>query len=452
MSFLSRIVQNYTDARDRKSFSYLYTAIIGLGFFTTAITWSMYNVYVPIFLRDLIGYLDNSKLIIGIIMVIDNIAAITLQPWLGKVSDNIWTKFGRRMPFIMIGIPIAALFFGLIPTVMETLWLLILIIGGFNISMALYRAPVVALMPDLVSKEYRSRGNAVINLLGGVGSLIGLFVMAAIYKINPTLSFWIVSIVMILCLVTLYFNIREPKERVDVEVKEKVSLIDSIRNMFMDKDKSLIFILFAILSWFFAFNAIETWFSTYATDPNLLGITNEADASMLLGVYSLTFIIFAIPAGLIAKKIGRKKTMMIGLIGLVTIMIPLVIFSLVDISALRTYIFYTIPIPFWWTWEVLIDGILLFLGGMFWAFININSIVVVWELAGTARLGTYTGLYYFFSATAAILSPVVAGAIFDATNISALFLYSFIFFVLALVLTIFIRRTGNEADEQTLAK
>ncbi|MHA1199007.1 MAG: MFS transporter [Candidatus Heimdallarchaeaceae archaeon] len=441
------IGSRFVDARDRKGFSYLYTALIGLGFFTTAITWSMFNVYVPIFLGDLIGDIPNAKLIIGIIMVIDNIAAITLQPWLGKVSDNIWTKFGRRMPFILIGIPIAALFFGFIPTVIQTLWLLIVIIGGFNISMAFYRAPVVALMPDLVSKEYRSRGNAVINLLGGVGSLIGLFVMAAIYKINPVLSFVIVSIVMVLCLVTLYFNIREPKERVDVEEKEKVSLIEAIRNMFMDKDKSLIFILLAIFFWFFAFNAIETWFSTYATDANLLGITNEADASMLLGIYSLTFIIFAIPAGLIAKKIGRKKTIMIGLIGLISVMIPLVIFSLVPIPALRVIVNF---LPFKWTWEIIIDGALLFLGGMFWAFVNINSIVIVWELAGTKRLGTYTGLYYFFSATAAIVSPVVAGAIFDATNISVLFLYSFIFFVAALVCTLFIRRTGTETDDQTV--
>ncbi len=441
------IVSRFVEARDRKGFSYLYTAIIGLGFFTTAITWSMFNVYVPIFLRDLLGDIPNAKLIIGIIMVIDNIAAITLQPWLGKVSDNVWTRFGRRMPFIMIGIPIAALFFGLIPSVIQTLWLLILIIGGFNISMAFYRSPVVALMPDLVSKEYRSRGNAVINLLGGVGSLIGLFVMAAIYKINPVLSFWIVSIVMVLCLVTLYFNVREPKERIDVEEKEKVSLKEAIRNMFVDKDKSLIFILLAILFWFFAFNAIETWFSTYATDPNLLGIVNEADASMLLGIYSLTFIIFAIPAGLIAKKIGRKNTIIIGLVGLIIVMIPLVIFSLVDIPALRVIVDF---LPFYWTWEIMIDGVLLFFGGMFWAFVNINSIVIVWELAGAARLGTYTGLYYFFSATAAIVSPVVAGAIFDATNVSALFLYSFIFFVAALVCTLFIRRTGNEADDPTV--
>ena len=449
MSFFNRIISNYVDARERKSFSYLYTAVIGLGFFTTAITWSMYNIYVPVYLDKLLGHLSYSNVIIGFIMVLDNIAAITLQPWIGNVSDNIWTKFGRRMPFIIAGIPIAALFFGLIPTFRHTLVLLIVAIGGFNIAMALYRAPVVALMPDLVAKEYRSRGNAVINLLGGVGSLIGLFVMGAIYNPdNPVIAFVIASIVMVLCLVTLYFNIRETKERIDVEKKEKVRLFEAIRNMFVDKDRSLIFILFAILSWFFAFNAIETWFSLYATNDNLLNM-GEGDASMLLGVYSLTFIVFAIPAGLIAKKIGRKKTMLIGLIGLVTVMIPLVVFSFVEIPALRVLIGW---LPFNWTWEIILVGILLFLGGMFWAFVNINSIVVVWELAGTARLGTYTGLYYFFSALAAIVSPVIAGALFDVIGYKYLFFYSFFFFVIALVCTFFIKTTGKEYDDEVIAK
>ena len=452
MSFFSKIKNNYVDARNQKGFSYLYTAVIGLGFFTTAITWSMFNIYVPVYLKALLEHLPSHNLIIGIIMVLDNIAAITLQPWIGKVSDNIWTKFGRRMPFILAGIPFAALFFGLIPTFREALVLLILVIGGFNISMALYRAPVVALMPDLVTKEYRSRGNAVINLLGGVGALLGLFVMGALYEtLGPIVTFVIASVVMVLCLVVLYFNIKETKERLDVEEKEKVKLTEAIKNMFVDKDRSLIFILLAILFWFFAFNAIETWFSLYATNEHLLNMA-EGDASMLLGVYSLTFIIFAIPAGLIAKKVGRKKTIMIGLIGLVLVMIPIVIFSLIEIPVLRTYIFLSISwFPFWWTWEIAIVGLLLFFGGMFWAFVNINSIVIVWELAGTARLGTYTGLYYFFSATAAISSPVIAGAIFDAIGYQYLFVYSVIFFVIALVCTFFIKTTGKE-DDQVLAK
>jgi MFS family permease len=443
MSYFGKIKGNFVKAKNREGFSYLYTAVIGLGFFTTAITWSMYNVYMPLYLGDLLAHLNRVGLIVGLIMVVDNIVAITLQPWIGNFSDNIWTKWGRRMPFIMIGIPIAAVLFGLLPVVSDSLILILVILGGFNIAMALYRAPVVALMPDLVAKEYRSRGNAVINLLGGVGALIGLMAMGAIYDISPILAFVIVSGLILLCLVALLFNIRETKERVDVEPKEKVSLLQSIKQMFVDKDRSLLAILFAILMWFFAFNAIETWFSTYATDSSLLNM-KAGSASMLLGIYSLTFILFAIPAGIIAKKIGRKKTMMIGLIGLIAVMIPIVIFSLVPIPGLRTLVTF---LPFNWTWEIIIDGILLFLGGMFWAFVNVNSIVVVWEIAGTARLGTYTGLYYFFSALAAITSPFIFGALKDVIGVKYVFLYAVGFFVLALVCTLFIKTTGTEADE-----
>ena len=444
MSFLTRVKENYISARDKKSFSYLYTAVIGLGFFTTAITWSMYNIYLPLYLNDLLGYLERAGLIVGIIMVIDNIAAITLQPWIGKVSDNTWTRWGRRMPFILISIPIAAVLFGLLPVVKDSLILLLLILGGFNIAMAMYRAPVVALMPDLVSKEYRSRGNAVINLLGGVGALIGLLAMGPIYNLNPILAFVIVSAIMLLCLVALFFNIRESKDRVEVDTKEKVSMWKSIKQMFVDKDKSLIAILFAILLWFFGFNAIETWFSTYATDPSLLFMT-DGGAGMLLGIYSLTFILFAIPAGLIAKKIGRRKTMLIGLIGLILVMTPIAVFSTVPIPKLRTH--HTI-LPFGWSWEIVIDGVLLFLGGMFWAFVNVNSIVVVWEIAGTKRLGTYTGLYYFFSALAAILSPIAAGALKDAWGVEYIFLYTLIFFVLAFICTLFVKTTGTEEEKE----
>ena len=269
LEWFKSVGQNYKSAKEGKSYSYLYTAIIGLGFLTITLTWAMFNIYIPVFLEQLLGDIPRQKLIIGVIMVLDNIAAITLQPWAGKVSDNIWTKFGRRMPFIIISIPIAAVFFGLLPVFKDSLVLLLVIIGGFNIAMAFYRAPVIALLPDLVSKDYRSRGNAVINLLGGVGALIGLFVMAAIYDINPILSFVIVSIIMLLCLLALILSIKESKDRPDVETKEKVSILKSVKQMFTDKDRSLLAILFAILFWFFAFNAIETWFSLYATNPGL---------------------------------------------------------------------------------------------------------------------------------------------------------------------------------------
>ena len=125
---------------------------------------------------------------IGFVMTIDNYIAFFLQPWIGARSDNTKTRFGKRMPYIMIGIPLAAIFFALIPIMDgQALWLFIGTLVLFNLSMAIYRSPAVALMPDLTSSKHRSKANGIINLMGGVGAAVMLLVGAAIHKVNPEL-------------------------------------------------------------------------------------------------------------------------------------------------------------------------------------------------------------------------------------------------------------------------
>jgi len=401
------------------------TFIIGLGFFTTGITWSLYNSYVPIFLRDiinndpywfaLIGAWINT--FIGIVMILDNIAAITLQPWIGAKSDNTWTRFGRRMPYIMLGIPIAAFFFAFIP-VLKDLIILLLIITIFNIAMAIYRAPVVALMPDLIPSKFRSRANGVINFMGGIGAVYAFLVGSFLYEwYGAFYAFITTSIIMIISLIVLIIYIKEPEKPVDIE--ERVGILEAFREVIMDEDKSGIFMLFAIMLWFFGYFIIETWFTTYGV---LVLNVNEAVASRSLTGFALMFILFAIPAGFIASKIGRRKTIIFGLIGLTII--------LAIIAPLR---------------DLLLITVLLTIGGIFWALININSIVIVWEIGGEAKLGAYTGLYYFFSALAAIVGPVVAGGIFDIFGHWTMFWISVIFMILALLSMTKVKRGEGEA-------
>ena len=391
------------------------TFIIGLGFFTTGITWSLYNSYVPIFLRNII--LNNPEwyailgtwmnLFIGIVMILDNIAAITLQPWIGAKSDKTWTRFGRRMPYLIVGIPIAAFFFMFIPVIKDLIWLL-LIITCFNIAMAIYRAPVVALMPDLIPSKHRSKANGVINLMGGIGAVYAFLVGAIIYKTQgPFFAFYYTSIIMVVALLILLLTIKEPEVPFGAEESERVGIIEAFREVMVDEDKSGIFILLAILFWFLSYNVIETWFTTYG--KVVLGV-NEADASMALTGFALMFILAAIPAGYIATKIGRKNTIMVGLIGLLITLIA------------------AIPVR-----NLLILAILLTVGGIFWALININSIVMVWEIGGSAKLGAYTGLYYFFSALAAIAGPTIAGYIFDFTGHGIMFIISVVYLVVAIL-------------------
>lgn len=457
--------EKYRDAKEGKGFSYLFTIIIGLGFFTTAITWSIYNIYIPVYLASYLednwGILPFAGTLIGFIMVLDNIAAVLLQPWIGNISDNIWTrygpnKWGRRMPFVIIGIPLGAALFAMLGLVgydsfngaaMTGFVLLLIAIGGFNISMALYRSPVVALMPDLVPKQFRSRGNGVINLLGGVGALIGLFIIPFIYDLSASLAFIVVSIINVLCLVVLYFSIREPKELKEVEKKEKVMIIPALKEIFGKEDKSMIFILFAIFSWFFGYNIVETFFSLYG--QKVLGI--EANlASLVLGVLALTFILFALPAGILSKKIGRKNSILIGL-GIIVISLGVAaIFSMIDHPYLLYETrFFALPVA------ALIDAICFFFAGIGWALVNINSIVIVWHLAGKDKIGMGTGVYYFFSAAAAISGPLIMGGIFDLLSLNILieglqykylFIFSALFFLISGILTLFVKTTGEESD------
>ncbi len=545
--------------------NYLKTFIIGLGFFTTGVSWALYNSYMPIFLRDYI----NSSVIIGFIMALDNILAIFFYPMIGALSDRIRTKVGRRMPFIIVGIPIAAFFFALIPfdkTIASffgyslqgdltfAFVMRMILVVSFIVGMTIYRSPVIALMPDVTPDKHRSTANGIINLMGGVGSVFAFFVGSRLYAIDRSLPFIVTSVIMVISLILLILLVKEPKvPPVEEEKKDKVKIIPAMKEILVDKDKSALLILFAILFWFMAYQSLETWFTTYATktlvkvekienlsktskwsvlinkdekkdihyisdwaDSNSIQV-NKGDTIVFLGqkeenketiilkknetivlkpdgdyetltigskynlpsdekkyiilaengntliiedrlerditelqskftiakaencsisndnefcrevkenegsnaitYFGVVFILISLPAGLISKKIGRKRTIMIGIVGLVVVLGVSLFIKNIDIL---TYV--------------------LAIGGAFWAFININSITMIWEIATNERLGTYTGLYYFFSQTAAVVAPPLFGLFFDLIGYNVLFPVSIGFFALAFICMMFVRK------------
>src|SRR5512147_1548435 len=148
-------------------FNYGKIFLLGFGFFGVSVIWTVYNAFVPLFLAD---KFNLSPVFIGFFMTLDNIAAIFIQPPIGAWSDRLRTPIGRRMPFILIGAPIAAVAFSLIPLA-AVLPLFVACTSTLLLSMALWRTPVVALMPDITPSPFRSQANGVINLMGGVGSI-----------------------------------------------------------------------------------------------------------------------------------------------------------------------------------------------------------------------------------------------------------------------------------------
>jgi len=405
-------------------FSYGRIFLLGFGFFGVAILNALYNSYVPIFLQDRFGLPAR---IIGIFMALDNIAALFIQPAVGPWSDSVRTKIGRRMPFILIAVPISAIAFGLIP-VAAILPFFVASTTSFFLAMAFWRTPVVALMPDITPSEKRSQANGIINFMGGVGGIVAFFAGSVMYKINPGLPFWVGSGLVILAALMVFLFIKEPTDFVQTE---RYNILRSLVEVWQDPDKSVIRLLFAIFFWFLGYSAIEAFFTLYA--KNYLKLT-EADGSRLLGHLSLFFVIFAIPSGFIGAKFGRRGTISAGILLLAFVLFGI---SITPVATL-TNIVTKLPVLN----EILGISIFLMVGGVAWSLININSLPMVVDMTGIERIGTYTGLYYLFSTLSAILGPISNGIIIDLTkgNYNALMSLAPITLLIALVLMSGVKR------------
>lgn len=419
------------------------TFLIGLGFFAVSISWSVYNSFLPPMLEKFI----KSTFWVGAIMSIDNVFGVIFQPLFGRLSDRCKSPLGRRMPFIIIGAPLAALFFALIPF-NTSLPMLMLFAILFNFVMSAWRSPVVALMPDLTPPSLRSQGNGIINLWGGVGSVFAFLIGGILHdRLGQPAPFIFSAIVMTVAAVVLFLTVKERKiinemdtaHRLAQQAEEdKKKERQPERKLTRGERTSLILILCAIFLWFCGFNVVETFFTLFATKT--YGVT-EGSASMLLTFYSLAFLVMSVPAGYIAAKIGRRRAILTGL------GVDIVIFLILFFISTRSQ-------------NLMLLRALLIVGGLFWAFVNINSLPMVVELAGRELVGTYTGYYYAFSQSAAIASPILFGLIRDLThkfsnvlpynpateNYHIMFLYSAIAFVGAAICILFVRH--GEAGQQ----
>jgi MFS family permease len=416
----------------QQKLSYPKTFLLGFGFFGVSVIWSVYNAFVPLFLDGKFGL---SAAWIGFFMTLDNIAAFLIQPSVGAYSDRLRTKIGRRMPFILIGAPIAAIAFGLIPVV-SILPLFVLCTSTLLISMALWRTPVVALMPDITPSRFRLQANGVINFMGGVGSIIAFLVGASLYEKNPNYPFWLGSALVIISSLLVFAFIREPKN-IEVSQDQKPSLIHALAELLKEKEKSPLRILAAIFFWFVAYNAIEAFFTLYAVKHLLLP---EADGARLLGQLSLIFVLMALPAGYIGGKFGRKRTIMTGVF-----IMGCAIFSMYVLPVdTLTVLFTKLPV----VGNFYSVSIVLMVAGFSWALININSLPMVVDMTTDSHIGTYTGLYYLASTMAAILGPNLNGWIvqLSGNNYSLMMLFSPLFMLAAFIMMIGVKRGEAKKD------
>jgi len=409
-------------------FNYGRIFLLGFGFFGISIIWGVYNAFVPVFLADKF-HLDVRW--IGFFMTLDNIAALLIQPPVGAWSDRLRTPIGRRMPFILIGAPVGAVAFGFIP-VAAVLPLFVACTSTLLLSMAFWRTPAIALMPDITPSPFRSQANGIINLMGGVGAILSFMVGASLYELNPTYPFWMGSVLVIVAGLLVFAFIKEPKEFATSE--EKPSMWKSLTEVVGDKDKSALRILLAIFFWFLGYTAVEAFFNLYAI--NHLGIT-EANGTRLLGELSFIFVLFALPAGYIGSRFGRRRTIITGII--VMGLVLLGIYFLPPATLLDPL--FNLPllgiVPVAGSPAVLVVlGALMMVAGAGWALININSLPMVVDMTDATRLGTFTGLYYLFSTFSAIVGPNSNGWIISLTgnNYNSIMIVAPIFMAVAMVM------------------
>src|SRR5690625_613337 len=332
------------------AFSYGKILAIGSGFLALTLVWTVYNTYMPLILGEYI----ESRAIRGSIMGLDNLMAVLLIPVIGAWSDRLNTPLGGRLPFLAVGMPLAALFFILLPFVSTlTLWILLGVDIIFLLAMTIYRAPVIALMPDHTPVKKRSTANGVINFMGGIGALLALFALAPLYDLSTSYPFVIGGVILFFAFILLFFIVdRKPKYvNVEPEATEETMALKSLKQdigkLFRSSFRGHLLILVAIFLYFIGYSGLEAQFSVYATEH--LGASG-GEAGLTLGFFSLSFVVFAIPAGLVGTKIGKAQAMLIGLV-------------------LLPALFLIMP----WFTSLLLLKVVLFIAGLAWALINVQA-------------------------------------------------------------------------------
>lgn len=429
--------------------NYKRTFLIGLAFLSICSFWQMYDNIIPLILQNTYHLGETMT---GAVMALDNVLAIFLLPVFGMLSDKVHTKLGRRMPFIVAGTILAVIFMMLLPMIdnaEKARWstgesfsnqVIFLAVLFFTlVSMGLYRSPAVALMPDVTPNHLRSRANAVINLMGAVGGVYALIMIKVLVGKGETPDylplFASIAAVMVIAVGILVITIRENKLREEVEkaeaantekVEEKAiaegveaageieavadieqsGATGKVKGMPKEVKRSMYFMLASIFLWFTAYNAVTTAFSRYT---KVVWKMEGGSFANCLMVATVAAIFSYIPIGSISAKIGRKKTIMGGVL-LMAACYGAAIFA-------REY-------------HPLVN-VAFALIGVAWAAINVNSYPMIVAMSSGSDVGKFTGTYYTFSMAAQILTPVLSGFLLENVSYNTLFPYALFFSLMA---------------------
>ncbi|MBE5800754.1 MAG: SLC45 family MFS transporter [Clostridiales bacterium] len=415
------------------------TLLVGMAFLSISAFWQLYDNVVPLILKNTFNMRDD---ISGVIMALDNVLALFLLPLFGKLSDNVRTPLGKRRPFIFFGTACAVVLMNLLPVMEHKMALLpfVLVLGLLLISMGTYRSPAVALMPDVTPKPLRSKGNAIINLMGALGGVFTLVITSILVGTQadgrPDYQplFIAVSILMVIAVLILLFFVKENKlaaeaaainEALDAEntdVAEAVTKADQGMNALPKELRtSLMLILVSVFFWFMGYNAVTTAFTKYVS---VQWGYDLADASRCLMVGTVAAVLSYLPVGILSSRFGRKRMIQVGVVILALAFTAAAFFSTFSAAV---YVVFALV-------------------GVAWAMINVNSYPMVVEISKSGDVGKYTGYYYTFSMAAQIITPILSGILLQNVGYFTLMPYGAIMVAISFV-TITLTRHGDSKPE-----
>ena len=420
------------------------TVFVGFAFLSICAFWQMYDNLIPKILTETFGMGES---ICGMIMAADNVLALFLLPLFGSLSDKCTSPLGRRRPYILFGTLAAVAVMMTLPVLTDSYhaspatWKLVCFIVGLGVllvAMGTYRSPAVALMPDVTPKPLRSKANAIINLMGALGGILYLIITTFLYKTTPDVYtsylplFAIVGGIMLVSLAVVMVLVNEPKlvqkqlayEQAHPE-DTLTQVTDSGEVLPAEVKRSLRFLLVSIALWFIGYNGVTTWFSVYAARSWNMTL---GQANTCLTIATAGAIFSYIPVGSVASKVGRRKTIRFG--------------TLLLSGSFFVAFLYTMAFS---TFSPVLYGLFV-LVGIAWAAINVNSLPMVVEMCKGSEVGKFTGLYYTFSMTAQIATPIVAGWLLEHVDYKTLFPYAAIFVFGSFLTMGFVRHGDNKVQ------
>lgn len=425
--------------------NYKRTILIGFAFMAILAFWQFYDQVIPYVLEEKFK-LDTP--VANAFMAADNVLAVFMLPLFGKLSDKTHTKLGKRTPYILYG-TIGSVILLCVLAYFESkvnFWGFIITLMALLIVMATYRSPAVAYMPDVTEKPLRSKGNAIINLVGYVGGIFATILMMfmlksetvivngeekKIYASNQSFTpvFLIIAGFMLVSVLIMVLTVKENKVLAETNIKDEEEETSG-KGAKLSKPvlASLVLILLSVFLWYTAYNGVTTTFSRYCI--KIWNIDLGA-SSMFLTVATVAAIAAFVPLGFLSSKIGRKKAVLFGIV-LMTICYTVAIFVDAETATQNPWIMYVM------------FGII----GIGWASINVNSFPMVVEMCTGSDVGKYTGYYYTFSMAAQIVTPLLSGMLIKWLGYEILFPYAVIFSAASFITMCFVRHGDSRPDSK----